>query len=315
MTLALLQSSAANEEDGWRHARDILGRYYERVLVQPPEVLPPLLPRQTLLELAEAELPPPVHELVGIYLEVARLLGQRTAEFHLALASDAGDISFSPEPFSALDQRSLYQSMRNLVDQAFQLVQANLKSFKEAERGDAQRLLQAKNKVLSRFQPLLGKRIVCQRIRVHGSYHLGKLLYTGKDFVIADFQGEPFRSMSERTLKRSGLRDVASMLRSLHYAAHSALLKQVDRGVVHREDLSRLEAWADLWYGWVAAALVRSYLRVASRGSSLPKSKEELQVLLDAELLETCVAELRYQLDNRLEWVRIPLRALLQFVE
>jgi maltose alpha-D-glucosyltransferase / alpha-amylase len=315
MTLALLQCSVANEEDGWRHARDILGRYYERALVQPPEVLAPLLPRQPLLELTEAELPPAVHELVGIYLEVARLLGKRTAEFHLALASGAGDTSFSPEPFSALDQRSLYQSMRNLVDQAFQLIQAHLKNFKETERLDVQRLLQAKNKVLSRFQPLLGKRIVCQRIRVHGSYHLGKLLYTGKDFVIADFQGEPFRSVSERTVKRSGLRDIASMLRSLHYAAHSALLKQVDRGVARREDLSRLEAWADLWYGWVAAAFVRSYLRVASGGSFLPESKEELQVLLDAELLETCVAELRYQLDNRLEWVRIPLRALLQFVE
>jgi len=315
MMLALLQSSVANEEDGWSHARDILGRYYERVLVQPPDVLAPLLPRQVLLELTDAGLPPMVHELVGIYLEVARLLGQRTAEFHLALASGAADSSFTPEPFSALDQRSLYQSMRNLVDQAFQLLQANLKNFKDAERGDAQRLLQAKNKVLSRFQPLLGKRIVCQRIRVHGSYHLGKLLYTGKDFVIADFQGEPFRSVSERTVKRSGLRDIASMLRSLHYAAHSALLKQVDRGVARKEDLSRLEGWADLWYGWVAPAFVRSYLRVASGGIFLPKSKEELQVLLDAELLEACVAELRYQLDNRLKWGRIPLRALLQFVE
>ncbi|HEU0005846.1 MAG TPA: maltose alpha-D-glucosyltransferase, partial [Terriglobia bacterium] len=153
LTLALLQSCVANEEDGWRHVRDILGRYYERVLVQPPEVLPPL-PRQTLLELTEAELPPPVHDLVGTYLEVARLLGQRTAEFHLALASNAGDFGFSPEPFSALDQRSLYQSMRNLVDQAFQLVQANLKNFTEAEREEAQRLLQAKIKVLGRFQPL-----------------------------------------------------------------------------------------------------------------------------------------------------------------
>jgi maltose alpha-D-glucosyltransferase/alpha-amylase len=145
-------------------------------------------------------------------------------------------------------------------------------------------LLQAKNKVLSRFQPLLGKRIVCQRIRVHGSYHLGKLLYTGKDFVIADFQGEPFRSVSERTVKRSGLRDIASMLRSMHYAAHSALLKQVDRGVARREDLSRLEAWADLWYEWVAAAFVESWGRIAA--VFYPSRK--LQVLLDAELLETC---------------------------
>ena len=177
----------ANEEDGWRHARDILGRYYERVLVQPAEVLLPLLPRQTLLELIEAELPLPVHELVGTYLEVARLLGQRTAEFHLALASDAGDLTFAPEPFSALDQRSLYQSMRNLVDQAFQLVQANLKNFKEADRGEAQRLLQAKNKVLSRFQPLLGKRIVCQRIRVHGGLSPGKTPLHGQRFRYCRF--------------------------------------------------------------------------------------------------------------------------------
>ena len=81
MTLALMQSSVANEEDGWRHARDILGRYYERVLVQPPEVLAPLLPRQALLQLTEAELPAPVHELVGIYLEVARLWASAQRSF------------------------------------------------------------------------------------------------------------------------------------------------------------------------------------------------------------------------------------------
>jgi maltose alpha-D-glucosyltransferase/alpha-amylase len=280
------------------------------VLVQPPEVLAPLC-RGKRCSMTEAELPPLVRT-VGTHSDVQ--LTSVPQSFTWRWLPTQGH-SFAPEPFSALDQRSLYQSMRNLVDQAFQLVQANLKNFKDAERGDAQRLLQAKNKVLSRFQPLLGKRIVCQRIRVHGSYHLGKLLYTGKDFLIADFQGEPFRSVSERTVKRSGLRDVASMLRSLHYAAHSALLKQVDRGVARRDDLSRLEGWADLWYGWVATAFVRSYLRVASGGIFLPNSKEELQVLLDAELLEACVAELRYQLDNRLKWVRIPLRALLQFVE
>jgi maltose alpha-D-glucosyltransferase/alpha-amylase len=315
LILALLQSSVADEQDGWHHTLDILGRYYERVLVQPPDALATLLPKQTPLELTEAEIPAPVHELVGSYREVGRLLGQRTAEFHLALASATGEASFSPEPFSALDQRSLYQSMRNRADQAFQLVQAKLKILSEAQSAEARRFLEAKSKVLGRFQPLLGKRINCKRIRVHGGYHLAKLVYTGKDFVIADFQNEFARTLTEQRTKRLALRDVASMLRSLNYAARASLLEQVGRGLARQEDLPRLEPWAGLWYSWVAAAFLKAYLDVASQGNFLPKSREELRVLLDAELLDIAIVELSHEVNNRPEWVSVPLRALLQLAE
>jgi len=154
------------------------------------------------------------------------------------------------------------------------------------------------------------------RIRCHGDYHLGQVLYTGKDFIIIDFEGEPARPLSERRIKRSPLRDVAGMLRSFHYAAYTALFAEEAEGVYasHPAALAALEPWARFWYHWVAAVFLRTYREVASRASFLPRAREELQVLLDAYLLQKAVYEVGYELNNRPDWVRVPLRGILQLL-
>ena len=129
---------------------------------------------------------------------------------------------------------------------------------------------------------LLRHRIQCSKIRTHGDYHLGQVLNTGKDFIIIDFEGEPSRSLSERKLKRCALRDVAGMLRSFHYAAHTALSKH--QQTVRPEDcaVQRLEPWAGaLGQLWISSAYLQSYLQTAHGASFIPASREDTETLLD----------------------------------
>ena len=152
------------------------------------------------------------------------------------------------------------------------------------------------------------------RIRVHGDYHLGQVLHTGKDFVIIDFEGEPARSLADRRIKRSPLRDVAGMLRSFHYASYALLVGEVG-GSVRLGRVKPLEPWADFWTRWVSSAFLQGYLAVAGEGAFLPRTQEELSTLLDTFLLEKAIYELGYELNNRPTWVKLPLLGILSMFE
>jgi len=202
----------------------------------------------------------------------------------------------------------MYQSMRSLALQVFRLL-----SDKERQVPQAIQLLDLEGTVGGRFRRLLETKIDAQRIRVHGDFHLGQILYTGKDFVIIDFEGEPARPLSERRIKRSSLRDVAGMLRSFHYAAYTGLFGRV--GATPQENPAFLEPWILFWYQWVAAAFLRAYMEAASEGPFLPRTRREIEVLLDGLLLEKAIYELRYELNNRPDWVKIPIAGILQLLE
>jgi maltose alpha-D-glucosyltransferase/alpha-amylase len=163
-----------------------------------------------------------------------------------------------------------------------------------------------------RIRELIDSKISGSRIRVHGDYHLGQVLHTGSDFVIIDFEGEPARPLSERRIKRSALRDVAGMLRSFHYAPYAVVHGAAPGSYIRAEDLAQLEAGARFWHRWVGAAYLRAYLAESARGNHLPKSNEEIEVLLRAYLLEKALYEISYELNNRPDWVRIPLRGVLE---
>jgi len=248
-----------------------------------------------------------LEELIGgIYPQKARLLGQRTGELHLALASDSDDRAFAPEPFNALSQRSVYQNMRASLRRAFALLQKKLPELPEAFRAEAQEVLAAEQKILAQEQRILDHSSAATKIRIHGDYHLGQALYTGKDFVILDFEGEPARPLSERKLKRSALRDVAGMMRSFQYGAYSALWQPAMRP----EDIPFLERWADLWYRQMSSVFLQSYLRTTRGASFVPSRETDLQVLLEAYLLDKAVYEVGYELNNRPSWVVIPIRGI-----
>ncbi|MBX5495106.1 MAG: alpha-amylase, partial [Bryobacteraceae bacterium] len=149
----------------------------------------------------------------------------------------------------------------------------------------------------------------------HGDYHLQQVLFTGRDFAIIDFEGERARPLSERRIKRSALRDVATMLRSFHYAAFAVLFGQMPGIIESPEKRPILEAWARFWHAWVSRAFLEGYLTTAGNAPFLPASREELQLLLNAYTLEKAIDELGFELNDRPDWVRIPLLGILEMLE
>jgi maltose alpha-D-glucosyltransferase/alpha-amylase len=212
-----------------------------------------------------------------------------------------------PEPFSIFYQRSIYQSMRGLTRQVFQLLRKNLKGLPKGGAEQAEKILNLENQIIDAFKVLLQRRFAAMKIRIHGDYHLGQVLFTGKDFVIIDFEGEPARPLSERRIKRSPLRDVAGMIRSFHYAAYFTLLKEAS---IRSEDIPVLEPWTDLWYRCVSGIFLKGYLDTTRKAVFIPGEKGEMEILLRVFLLEKAVYELGYELNNRPEWVMIPLKGI-----
>ncbi|NJL98944.1 MAG: maltose alpha-D-glucosyltransferase [Synechococcaceae cyanobacterium SM2_3_2] len=317
ITLAILQNYVPNEGDAWRFTLDELGSYFERVMVEQAQLEKVPVPTGSLLDLIELEIPELAYATIGTYLESARLLGQRTAELHTALGAATDDKDFAPEEFSQHYQRSLYQSMRNLVGQTFPILERKVSKLSDSNRSMGREVIKQKEAIMGRFRMVLDQRITAKRIRCHGDFHLGQVLYTGKDFFIIDFEGEPSRSLSERRLKRFPLRDVAGMLRSFQYAVNMALRNQVASGLLSEDVTDQGEgllAWGQFWERWVSASFLSSYLEAASASAFLPQNKLELRILLDAYLLEKAIYELGYELNSRPDWVGIPLRGILQLM-
>ena len=323
MTLGILQEFIPDTLSTWDYTLDRLRDYFEAVVVQQSDLSEAPLPKASLLDLQatkaslldlqEMELPALATLTIGSYLSSAQLLGQRTAELHIALASDSDNPDFAPEAFSSFYQRSIYQSARNLTGQVMLLLKKQLKQLPPESQTLAQAVLNRQDQIMGRFQLVLNQKITALRTRCHGDYHLGQVLYTGKDFIIIDFEGEPARNLSERRMKRSPIRDVAGMLQSFNYAANMALRNEIESGMITQNALPIMEQWAQYWYSWVSATFLKSYLATASVDSFLPKTKSELQVLLDAYVLEKVIYELGYELNNRPDWVEIPLQRILQF--
>jgi maltose alpha-D-glucosyltransferase/alpha-amylase len=317
ISLLILQGFVPNQGEAWDTTLAALHDYFDRIAAaashEPPRAHPPTL--LELLDLADQETPAQARELIGNYLDSARLLGQRTAELHLALSSDAQDVNFVPRPFTLLYQRSLYQSMRSLAGRVFYTLRRVLRGLAEPERDAAQAVLDRESLLFERFRSVATQKINALRIRCHGDYHLGQVLCTGDDFVIFDFEGEPDRPVIERRLKRSPLRDVAGMLQSFRYATYVVRLSRAAEGVDGWTMVAELEPWACLWHRWVGAAFLNAYLATAAQGSFLPPARAQIGTLLDIFTLEKAVQELGYELDNRPEWVRIPLLGLLELLE
>jgi maltose alpha-D-glucosyltransferase / alpha-amylase len=313
-TVAMLQRFVPNEGDAWVHTLDELERFSERVLSDPPDsgrTLPGA--RSSALAMAAKEIPEAVHGALGPYIDSAILLGRRTAELHVALAAGDGDEAFLTEPFTTLYQRSLYQSMRNALRRGLQAARNGIDSLPDpAARDHIEQLSAREDEILERLKSLSNTRIDTVRTRIHGDYHLGQVLWTGRDFVIIDFEGEPARPLGERRLKRSPLRDVAGMLRSFQYATASALRFQLERGAVteERTGYEDLRGWLGYWHRWASAAFLRGYLETADGQPFLPSDPDHTAILLDAFLLEKAIYELGYEMNNRPEWVDIPLTGI-----
>ena len=310
--MGMLQELVANQGDAWAYFKGPLGRYFERVeAMTADERATPPARVGTLTQPASFDQTPDVlKEIIGgAYVERLELLGRRTAEMHLALAGHGKVAGFETEDFSLHYQRSLYSSLQSMVKNNFSTLKGQLSTLSEATQPEARQVLTLRDEVMATMKQIYDHKIETVKIRNHGDYHLGQVLFTGKDFVIIDFEGEPARSFSERRLRRSALRDVAGMLRSFHYAAYSALFSK-DGGGDERA------AWAEEWYHYAGGFFLRSYLETLGANSPLiPSNPDDFDLLLRIFLLEKAVYELGYELNNRPTWVGIPLRGIRNLME
>ncbi len=306
-TIAILQGFVQNEGDAWAYALDAVRESFERALALPADQPVPRVERSVMDMVGE--LPSLLtYDLVGPFLGSAWLLGRRTAQLHLALGSRPDDPAFAPEPVTRMYQRSMYQSMRT------QAV-ATLRRLSQHQVGpEVEELLAREDELLSRYAVITGERISGQRTRIHGDFHLGQVLWTGRDFIIIDFEGEPARPLSERRIKRSPLRDVAGMLRSFDYATRTAMRWPWVQDLSPEEKTS-LADWAQAWTHWVSATYLDHYFDVVGDSPLLPETEEETRRLLHAQLLDKAVYEVGYELDNRPDWLPVPVRGLLDLLD
>ena len=242
-------------------------------------------------------------DLFGSYLETVRLIAARTAELHRALASNTSDPEFTPESFTPLSRRSTYQRMRMLSVSVTATMRRRFEELSPTLQAHARALIERQEDAIRVFRQIVDRPISGQRIRVHGNLHLGQVLHVDKDVILIDFEGEPGRPLYERRLKRSPLQDVATMVRSFHYAAHAAL----QTGARARAGAKRLMPWQRHWQRRTAALFVATYLDEIRETSLLPTEIRETERLLDAHLLERAYYELGFELSQRSPWVRAPL--------
>jgi maltose alpha-D-glucosyltransferase/alpha-amylase len=304
-TIWMSERFVPNEGDAWQLAIDHAQRYYETVLSQQQGQKPPS-PYGGLLE------PEASSDVDPDFLPLARLLGKRTAELHAALFVSF-DGANAPRPFTSLSSRAFYQSVRNLNAKAFDALK--VAPLTDRSQRLASALFERRGSLRRLIDRALTKPLAGQRMRVHGDYHLGQVLYTGSDFHIIDFEGEPARSVAERRRLRSPLADVAGMMRSLHYAAFGVLTMQLPGAQTRPEDRELLEPWARHFSDSCARAFFTSYCSTAEVGGFLPENPEELQLLLEIHLIEKALYELLYELNNRPSFAELPLRGLLDLAE
>jgi maltose alpha-D-glucosyltransferase/alpha-amylase len=317
-TLAVVLTFVPNQGDAWHTFLDHAHRYFEALGALPEgQVASLCMPDDEGCAGGELNPPAAIASLIGPPLEMARLLGQRTAEMHAALADDRLDPAFAPESFNATYQRSLFQSMRNTLRAATNLLSQKKSTLTGDAAEMAQWLLANQALAIDVFRQLSNLPVHLPRIRIHGDYHLGQVLWTGKDFIIIDFEGEPARSVGERRLKRSPMRDIAGMVRSFDYAAWTTLHKNWALLAPDSNRLARGHLGVRLWTGWLSREFVGAYItRLSALRSDLVwPNKDETELVLRCWVLEKALYEIAYELNSRPDWVQIPLQAVVAILK
>jgi maltose alpha-D-glucosyltransferase/alpha-amylase len=288
MTLALLQGYIENQGDCWSYTLDYLSRFLEecRTAVEPVE---------------------PAAQVHSAYLILIHTLGQRTGELHNALGKVTGDCAFDPESITDIDLTDWVLRVQAEAVATLELLEHRAEGLAETVRETAQTLLTQRNALTERLNACIVGQMKAVKTRYHGDFHLGQVLLSQNDFVFTDFEGEPARPFAERRHKHSPLRDVAGMLRSFNYAAHTALAQATTE---RPTDLAKFEPLVRDWEAEVGRVFLTAYNEVVPRSGDASQ-----RGLLELFLLEKALYEVRYELDNRPLWVDIPLLGILSLLQ
>lgn len=288
---AILQEFVPNQGDAWKYTLDSLSTFYARAL--------------------NSTLDNP--QLIGKYAASATLLGIRTAQMHVALSGSQSNSDFTPEPFTAADAQQLSDSIAAQARVSLDLLRAKHAALPLTEQQLAAQVIDFEPRILENFTTLPAAD--AKRIRHHGDYHLGQVLYTGADFMIIDFEGEPARPLSERRAKALALRDVAGMLRSFQYAAFAGLYGILPGLPTDPESVEKIEVCSAWWNEHVSELYLNAYFTEAGDRPFIPATPGQQTLFLKAFLLQKALYEVQYELNNRPAWVGIPLRGILNLLE
>jgi maltose alpha-D-glucosyltransferase/alpha-amylase len=310
-TLAVVHTFIPSATNAWDFTLDALGRYYDRVITWVALGQSAAVPLAKPIQLLQPDFPPAVAETIGTFLESARLLGVRSAELHRVLACNAINKDFSPEPSTPHHRRAVFQSMRNLAAQNLRLLRRQTNTLPPETQPLAQRVAELEPAIMQSYRLLCDHRLTGKRLRLHGDCRLGQVLWTGKDFVFIDFEGDTSVPISERRLKHSPMRDVATMLRSFHYAAAVGLDQHVQRGSIPPENMLRFQSWLRYWNLWVSVAYLKAYFQAIASAAILPDNEEAVRVMLRAHVLDRAMNELGRELSVGGARLDIPLSGIL----
>jgi maltose alpha-D-glucosyltransferase/alpha-amylase len=308
-TLAMLQSYVVHESSLWETMREAVVGFLHDVEAESDR---PSTDGEAddFLVLAQREPPEQASRLIGAPLASARLLGHRLGEMHRVLGSaDPADKAFGPEPMSPFHVRSLYQSVRRRVNAALEMLEARQATLPTRDREAAAAVLRAAPRVDQLLRRLRDLRCDGQRIRVHGDLHLGHVLDTGDDLAFIDFEGDSARTLSERRLRWPALVDLASLVRSFHFAAHWPRVERELLGAPPGEPES-LAPWSTFWFRWLGAACIAGYREATAGTLLLPSDDEAWSVLFRCLLISRACDELTSRLGTRSDWLGIPLAGL-----
>lgn len=305
--LALISEQVTAKADAWTYTLNHLQNYWERLanLGDRPE-FPPGLGIVPRTDSTLGEIKVLVEELMAPFHAEVVQLGRRTAELHTALSRCDDDPSFAPALMTPDLLSNQIVQIRNEVQRTCKLLERSASGC-EFDADLPAEIWKRANKRLDEMSSfdVVSSGIV--NIRCHGDYHLGQVLRTKSDFIIIDFEGEPDRPFEERREKRCAMKDVAGMIRSLHYASCTTavgMLPPPDQTIMNPKH------WQRFWYENAAAAFSVAYKETAEGQAFLPADWAAFNKLLDLFLIEKVLYELRYEINNRPDWVKIPLAGL-----
>lgn len=229
-------------------------------------------------------------------------LGAITAAFHVALASGSDDDAFVPEPVSPADVRHWRDAVAARAARLLHIVEQDLPQWPAEAAALGRALGERRDRVTSRLAAVLAAPGVAsmRKIRVHGDFHLGQTLKTADGFMLIDFEGEPARPLSERRQKHCALRDVAGLLRSLDYAEAAA---------------SRRSSAAAGTAAILSRAFLDGYYTEPRLDAFLPSDRKQSEPILSLFELEKALYEIEYELNNRPDWLHIPLAAVVRALD
>jgi maltose alpha-D-glucosyltransferase/alpha-amylase len=291
--VCILQTFVRNQGDAWRMTLDSLTRELDTLALAPVDEEHSLA------------------EIFAPYLRYAEILGRRTGEMHLALATPTEDPAFAVEPMGRADIEVAAEDARSQAGRAFAALARGASS--DGAAAEAVAALRAREQeCLALLGELASEPRGAVKTRIHGDYHLGQVLIVQNDVMIVDFEGEPARPAEERRQKSSPLRDVAGMLRSFAYAADTAA-----RDVAARfpEAAPRIAEVAAEWLRLTETEYLAAYESAAGESSVWVADDASRKRLLRLYLLSKALYEVNYEANNRPDWIETPVRGVLSILD